>query len=186
MRNKLLAAIAAVTMFGCGADDSYDPMHNNELLERRLQFAKDGSHFDTSHSIPCVGRVTSDDPISETSVLQAIVNARDILDSHGLVPREVFCNAFKSEPIYIHNTMVFVDEHWGEVSGLHTHNVKIELNDRVQSLVHEFLHHWDAIYLVNSAEHKGWETNGYQDASNDYRIIPLDVCYVEGDEIVCK
>ena len=98
--------------------------------------------------------------------------AREVLVSRGLVPEEKFASVFGDVTIWAHDRDVFDSDAFGEyVPG----SLEIQVNRKLQGLVHEMLHRWDEFNhrpvqtpTTPEGRHVGWDSNGYDAASIAY------------------
>lgn len=108
----------------------------------------------------------------DCDMIQAEVDlAMDVLNIHNLVPKnkqDVFSyveiNVYKTQCLDPNDPQYCGGEYF-----VFPHSY-INLNYRRRSLLHELLHHWDAVHLViNTGYHTGWDTNGYNNASIEFK-----------------
>jgi hypothetical protein len=128
-------------------------------------------HLVTEIDLPCLGLVRSEFRISAARLARNLVLARQILDEHGLVPRKDFCPTFETVPVVIRSRAILKTTEAGSYIGWYNWFTGIELENTGRALLHELLHHWDAIHLqVGTYWHKDWDTNGYDNADDAYWV----------------
>ena len=106
-----------------------------------------------------------------TVVEQNVRLAQRILYEHGLeTPRE-FEDLYRGMNVYIYDEdyLSYDLKSDSYVVGFYMSGRGIETTRDGLSLLHELLHHLDAVYLqIGTAWHEGWTTNGYHEADLEY------------------
>lgn len=112
-----------------------------------------------------------------TVVEQNVRLAQRILYEHDLeTPRE-FEDLYRGMNVYIYDEDYLSYDLGSDsyVVGYYMSGRGIEMTKDGFSLLHELLHHLDAVYLqIGTAWHEGWKTNGYHEADLEYwqKAIP--------------
>jgi hypothetical protein len=115
--------------------------------------------------------IHSDFEIDCTAAEQNVRRAQRILWEHGLeTPRE-FEDLYRNMNVYVYDeeflSYDLKDDFY--IVGYYRTGMGIELSKDGLALLHEMLHHLDAMYLqIGTAWHENWNKNGYHEADLEY------------------
>jgi hypothetical protein len=117
-------------------------------------------------------KVASEGPLNEDVLRSNLELAQRMLVDEGFIGSDAQFNyAYFGCPIYILKA-----RNWkkGDVylDGEFDWGVGVVVSKDMGALVHEFLHYWDDMHWAfGTANHDGWDRNGYFDVSDRYDLL---------------
>jgi len=166
-KTKLFAAL--VVLSACGAPR---PGPKDVGIESLEAFFVETPYKVTSKdfTMPCIGRVTSANPIHLRVLAFNLIQASEIFDVYEIMSPDQFCKTFGSVDLDFSADRYLPDEEGDKVIGRYDPDSdRITLNDVGNALGHEMLHHWEHVNgNIWTGWHPGWGDNGYWDVSTEY------------------
>lgn len=168
---RLLAVLLLLT--GCGSPDPLD-----EFL------SKPRTEYSTTFSLPCVARVYSDYPVSQTDVATNLQLARELLGQYDIVPVDRFCDRFAGMYLVIKKTREVsstdTTSTWGTFDGK-----KVALGNDARALLHEMLHYADFLRREPTWMEHNW-SEAYVAADESFVGQKQKICFRLDEQVTCR
>lgn len=130
--------------------------------------------------VPCFGTLYSEYPASTHDVVKNLQLTQTLLDKHGIVRSDLFCDRFYTAHVVIKSTNYVEHGVGGTFDGR-----KITIGNDMDALLHEELHFIDFLNRNEKWMEHIW-SESYLAAEAEYEATKNRVCFSLDGEIVCQ